>query len=96
MTALRAVRESQRSRHIDEIFMKPFEKGSTVKLTDRYAITLSKARGNPNWVGRLGTVICCNRFSVSILWEGRMSVDHVPNKAVELALHRGSESRTTA
>jgi hypothetical protein len=70
--------------------MKPFEKGSTVKLTDRYAITLSKARGNPNWVGRLGTVHC-NRFSVSILWEGRMSLDHVPHKAVELALHPGSE-----
>jgi len=70
-------------------FMKPFEKGSTVKLTDRYAITLEKARGNPNWVGRLGTVICCNRFSVSILWEGRMSVDHVPHKAVELALTPG-------
>jgi ribosomal protein L21E len=95
MTALIAVRESQRSRHI-EIFMKPFENGSKVKLTDRYAKTLEKARGNPNWVGRLGTVICCNRFSVSILWEGRMSVDHVPHKAVELALHRGSESRTTA
>jgi hypothetical protein len=34
---------------IDEIFMKPFENGSTVKLTDRYAKTLEKARGNPNW-----------------------------------------------
>jgi hypothetical protein len=49
MTALRAVRESQWSRYIDEIFMKPFENGSTVKLTDRYAKTLEKARGNPNW-----------------------------------------------
>jgi hypothetical protein len=71
--------------------MKPFEKGSTVKPTDRYAETLSKARGNPNWIGRLGTVIYCNRFSVSILWEGRISVDHVPHKAVELALHPSSD-----
>jgi hypothetical protein len=79
------------SRRIDEAFMKTFEKGSKVKLTDRYAKTLAKARGNPNWVGRLGTVIHCNRFSVSILWEGRMSADHVPHKAVELALHPCSE-----
>jgi hypothetical protein len=89
MTALRVARDSRRSRYIDEIFMKPFEKGSTVKLTDRYAKTLEKARGNPNWIGRLGTVICCNGFSVAILWEGRMSVDHVPHKAVELALIPG-------
>jgi hypothetical protein len=89
MTALRVARNSRRSRYIEEIFMKPFEKGSKVKLTDRYAMTLEKARGSPNWIGRLGTVICCNGFSVSILWEGRMSLDHVPHKAVELALTRG-------
>lgn len=70
--------------------MMPFDKGSKVKLTDRYAKTLLRAKGNPIWIGRLGTVIYCNKYSVSILWEGRTSVDHVPLKAVELVLHNCS------
>lgn len=61
-----------------------FKKGDRVKLTDRYAIVLSKAKGNPrNWVGRRGSVFDCNRDHVSIVWDGRKSIDNVPHKGVE-------------
>lgn len=64
----------------------PFEIGAIVKLTDRYARVLSKAKGNPrNWLGRRGTVLNCNEAAVCIIWEGRKSRDYVPHKAVELA-----------
>jgi len=62
-----------------------FAFGDRVKLTDRYATVLSKARGNPrNWVGRRGSVVYCNRDHVSIVWDGRKSVDNVPHKGVEM------------
>lgn len=66
--------------------MTAFEKGSIVKLTDKYATALSKRKGNPKeWIGRLGKVLNCNKDCVSILWNGRKTADYVPHKAVELA-----------
>jgi hypothetical protein len=62
----------------------PFEIGSTVKLTDRYAKAISSVNGNSiNWVGRKGKVVSCSKDSVGILWEGRRSREYVPYKAVE-------------
>ena len=66
--------------------MKPFEQGSTVKLKDRYAKALSKAKGNRrNWLGRKGMVVHCGKDAVCIIWEGRKSLDYVPLKGVENA-----------
>lgn len=63
----------------------PFEIGSVVKLTDRYAKVLSKASGiSTDWIGRKGKVLFCGKESVAILWEGRKSRDYVPHKGVEL------------
>lgn len=61
-----------------------FEQFATVKLTDRYAAALSKAKGNPlRWIGRKGIVVSCSKSAVCIIWEGRKSIDYVPLKGVE-------------
>jgi hypothetical protein len=66
--------------------MTHFAQGSTVRLTDRYARVLSKAKGNPRkWVGRKGMVVHCGKDAVTVLWEGRKSIDYVPLKGVEHA-----------
>jgi hypothetical protein len=62
----------------------PFAKGSKVKLTDRYAKVLSRAKGNPIWIGRIGVVSSCTEVFVTIMWEGRKSPDYVLVKGVEL------------
>lgn len=66
--------------------MTHFEQGSTVKLNDQYARALAKAHGKPTkWIGRKGMVVHCGETAVSILWEGRKSVEYVPLKGVERA-----------
>lgn len=65
----------------------PFAPGDRVKMTDRYATTLSKAKGSKTgiWIGRVGTVRSCNSTAVCIVWDGRLSLDFVPLRAIERA-----------
>ena len=63
-----------------------FEQGSTVKITDQYATALSKRKGKPLcWLSRKGVVVHCGPNAVSVMWDGRKSLDYVPLKGVELA-----------
>jgi hypothetical protein len=66
--------------------VKPFPDGARVKLTDRYAQALCKAKKNKiDWLTRRGVVGWCGKDAVAIAWPGRQSLDMIPIKAVELA-----------
>ena|SRR4051794_16658093 len=71
----------------------PFAPGDEVRLTRRYAKTLSKKRTTTkvykctttkvNWDKRRGIVHSCNPYTVSVFWEGRRSADVLLVNAVE-------------
>jgi hypothetical protein len=63
-----------------------FAPGDRVKLTDRYANTLSKAiqSKHMDWRARRGIVRACNATQVTIMWPGRRSPDYIQVNGVEL------------
>jgi hypothetical protein len=62
-----------------------FKTGQIVKINDRFARALSKARScTANKPGRTGTVVRCNAGDVIVLWYGRKFPEYLPHKAVEL------------
>ena len=63
----------------------PFVPGDEVRLTRRYAKTLSKKRTatKVNWHKRRGIVHSCNPHTVSVFWEDRRSADMLLVNAVE-------------
>ena len=63
-----------------------FAVGDQVKLTDRYAKTLTRdqrAHSLVNWCNRRGVVVACTAYIVRVRWEGRKSKDCLPIAAVE-------------
>ena len=63
-----------------------FAIGDQVKLTDRYAKTLTRnQRGHSlvNWFNRRGVVVACSAYIVRVTWEGRISKECLPIAAVE-------------
>lgn len=63
-----------------------FAKGERVRLTRRYAKVLMKSderTTHTDWLSRQGTVDRCNATTVSVLWDGRRTIDHIPVKGVE-------------
>jgi hypothetical protein len=66
----------------------PFRSGDVVQLTTRYAKTCGKSKITPHieLTDRRGIVKRCNRNDVWVLWEGRMTLEQLPHRAVELAV----------
>ena len=61
-------------------------RGDTVKLTARAAAAFNNKREDKSvWTGRLGVVlrITANKANAVVLWDGRMSQEYLPIRAIE-------------
>ena len=66
--------------------MKMIRRGDTVKLTARAAAAFNNKReGMSVWTGRRGVVlrITTNKANAVVLWDGRMSQEYLPIRAIE-------------
>ena len=64
------------------------KQGDRVKLTARAAATFDNRRGGKSvWTDRRGVVlrIATNKANAVVLWDGRMSMEYLPIRAIEFA-----------
>ena len=62
------------------------KRGDKVRLTARAAAAFNnKRRGESIWTGRRGVVlrITTNKANAVVLWDGRMSREYLPIRAIE-------------
>ena len=68
--------------------LKLIKQGDRVKLTARAAATFDNRRGGKSvWTDRRGVVlrITTNKANAVVLWDGRMSREYLPIRAIEFA-----------
>ena len=68
--------------------LKLIKQGDKVKLTARAAATFNSRRGGKSvWTDRRGVVlrIATNKANAVVLWDGRMSMEYLPIRAIEFA-----------
>ena len=66
--------------------VKMIRRGDTVKLTARAAAAFNNRREDKSvWLGRRGVVlrITTNKANAVVLWDGRMSQEYLPIRAIE-------------
>jgi hypothetical protein len=62
------------------------KRGDKVRLTSRAAAAFNNKRGGGSiWTGRRGVVlrITTNKANAVVLWDGRMSTEYLPIRAIE-------------
>jgi hypothetical protein len=65
---------------------KLIKQGDRVKLTARAAATFDNRRGGKSvWTDRRVLRIATNRANAVVLWDGRMSMEYLPIRAIEFA-----------